>query len=174
MPYIWIDDEVMHVLQEHAIKINRIFGTENEVLRDLLGMDNDDERNARGHSTSPTATPVASSIVQPGVGYRSSLAHVSSKRLLEHHPELRKLGWKSYAHVGGANYNWPTAYPAIYFGPEGYVLFQSHQAMLNACSHLAQNPNAKRVYIPEGISSLRGYVKCPPECGHRRLYRKAP
>ena len=35
-------------------------------------------------------------------------------------------------------------------------------------------PETRKVNILEGISSVPGYVTCPPDCPHRRMYGNAP
>ena len=60
---------------------------------------------------------------------------------------------------GNTPYHQPTDFPAVLFDPHGYFIVKDFESMEN-------NPRInvrKQINVPEGISSLEGYIRCCEE-----------
>ena len=157
-PVIRIDDEVMSELERRAYQWRLVFGTPNQALRRLLGLDNP-------------------SVFDEFARHESKPVRVRGKELLVLHPNLQGQGLKPYAARDGVSYPWPSAFPAVFFDRAGYVVFRSEESLSDVNQYgtrfIYMSKEPDKVYIREGISSLEGYVTCPLNC-HNHFYRSAP
>ena len=171
-PVIRIDEEVMRELENRAITWRRVFVSPNQILRRLLRLDDGSDQLGSSRPASPSPTPDQPPVVQRRVTRRP--LRVQGGRLLALHSELRGQGLKPHADRDGGFYEWPRRFPAILFDQAGYVIFKTEESMLTANQYLTAYPETRKVHVRDGIRSLPGYVTCPPDCGHRRLYRNTP
>lgn len=150
MPVIRIDDDVMRELQSHAVSMRLVFGQPNQVLRRVLGLDENPEQAAtRTGLPQPPTT---------GVQQVSPARRVSGKSLLREHEDLPQ-GMRPYTDRDGVFYEWPRGFPAVLFDRGGYLIFPSEQAMLNAQGPRLY-PDTHKISVPDGISSIPKYVGC--------------
>ena len=150
---IQIDDEVKHALEQRAIEERLVFGTPNQVLRIVLGLDqprNPDTAQGSASPNPPMPDTVAS-VSAEGTGR----AHLRiGPRLLREHDELK--GRKGYYSKTGVPYQKPDQFPAVFFDPDGYLVVKDETFMRN-------NPAinvGKQVSVPGGIRSVPSYVSC--------------
>ena len=170
MPVIRIDDEVMSALRNLAVKWDHVFGTPNQVLRRLVGLDDGRGQPEVVQPTFVMPAPARPRAIQTEVGKKSP--RVRGDRLLRLHPDLLGQGLKPYADRDGIFYEWPKKFPAIFFDRRGYKIFRTEESMLAASQYWY--PETRKVNILEGINSVPGYVTCPQDCPHRRMYRSSP
>ncbi len=134
MPTIRVDDEVMDWLRQQAQPFS---DTPNSVLRRIAGLDKGEaevngthEARTKGRRTRTNS------------GRRLNIEwHVGAKHALYHE--------------AGTFYERLTRFPGALFDHNGYVEFKTEKAYLNT-------PGLRhgiRLNVPNGISSLRGYVK---------------
>ena len=159
MTVIRIDDEVMHELRKHAVKLDLVFSNPNQVLRRILGLD-------RRHNQEPRVQPISPTLVStqrldtplPGKS-QSPIRRVTGKRLLREHQDLPQ-DMRPYADRDGIFYEWPKSFPAILFDDGGFVIFKTEDSMVNAGLYLTAYTDTRLVSVPQGISSMPGYVRC--------------
>ena len=150
---IQIDDEVKHTLEQRAIEEKLVFGTPNQVLRIVLGLDQTQKPDGVQASTMPSS-PMPDSVASfsPEDTGRTHLR--IGPRLLREHDELK--GRKGYYSKTGVPYQKPSQFPAVFFDPDGHLVLKDETFMRN-------NPYinvGKQVSVPGGIRSVPGYVNC--------------
>ena len=150
---IQIDDEVKHALEQRAVEERLVFGTPNQVLRIVLGLDqprNPDTAPA-STTTNPPMTTSVTSVGPEGAG-RTHLR--IGPRLLREHHELQ--GRKGYYSKTGIPYQKPDQFPAVFFDPDGYLVVKDETSMrINPYINVG-----RQVSVPGGIRSVPGYVNC--------------
>ena len=166
-PVIRIDDEVMGALRSRAVEWGLVFSTPNQALRRLFGLDDREQQEG-----AVTPNPATTRSIETEVERRP--LRVRGGRLLRAHPHLLGKGLKPYADREGGFYEWPKEFPAIFLDRKGYYIFETEESMLRASQYLDAYPETRKVRIPDGLSTLPGYVTCPPDCPHRRMYRSSP
>ncbi len=132
---IRIDDEVERELMNRAVTFDMVFGTPNDVLRLILGLDD--------HKGMDEGEPTVAK--QPN-GRRTGEKLAREWTVDVSHALYRESGdW--YHHI--------RAFPGAYFDRNGYVVFRS-RAEYEACTYL---DHGITVHVPGGISSIPGYVR---------------
>lgn len=143
-PVIRIDDDIERLLKRLAVELDMVFGTPNQVLRRVLGVEQDNDR-----MESEEPSPVQAN---PRVGHNT---FVTGRRLARTH-ELTDTVQQAYYRRTGDWYQLPTAFPVVFFDESGYVVISSESAMFTSTDIQV----GKTVHIREGIASLAGYNKC--------------
>ena len=141
---IRIDDEVERELKNRAVTYDMVFGTPNDVLRLILGLDDHKEMNEGG----PTVA------TQPN-GRRTGEKLAREWNVDVSHALYRESGdW--YHHL--------RAFPGAYFDRNGYVVFRSG-AEYEDCTYL---DHGRTVHVQGGISSIPSYVRKGLEVASKR------
>ena len=133
MTTIRIDSEVLQELQKRAVDEGLVFGSPNQVLRRVLGLDahRDQVEGVEPMSPIQMKTQGDASVagdrlegVEPmSPTYNSTRLpsrRVTGKRLLREHPELPQ-DLRAYADRDGGFYEWPRSFPAVLFDNIGYI-----------------------------------------------------
>ena len=159
MPVIRIDDNVMRELESHAVKGGLVFGTPNQVLRNILGLD-----GQANEPREPEPEPRTDSLTLESKGLPTTTnqlpnIRVTGRRLLREHKDLPQ-DIKPYSDRDGVFYEWPKDFPAILFDSGGYVIFRTEGCMLTN-PHLRSYSDKRKVNIRNGISTMPYYVRCP-------------
>ena len=136
MPTIRIDDEVWEWLKRNAEPFS---DTPNAVLRRVAGLDEEGEKVIGGQAG--------------GAGGRRKRTN-SGRRLNE---EWGVGAKHPLYHKDGTFYEELRAFPGALFDPNGYVVFPTESAYWTApgLNH------GVMLNVPDGISSLPGYIKKP-------------
>jgi hypothetical protein len=142
-PVIRIDEDVEQVLKEKAVEMDLVFGTPNQVLRKVLGIE-----------LSENSVPRALERTQPN-GHRRSSTFVTGKKLAESHGMSEDVAQAFYRETGDW-YRTPTEFPVALFGREGYVVVDSLQALeINPTYQIGET-----LHVPNGVEEAPGYVFC--------------
>ncbi len=165
---IRVDDEVMKALRSLAIRWELVFSSPNQVLRRLLDLEDGRDQLREVQPTSSTYALAQPPSVLPEVGGKPLRRRIRGQKVLKLHPSLYGQGLTPSSDRDGKFYQWPTAFPAILFDRDGYVILNSERSMLDVAER-AQKPASGKVNIRDGISSLLEYIECPPNC-HRSLW----
>ena len=143
-PVIRIDNDIDHFLKRKAVEMDMVFGTPNQVLRRLLGIE------GSGITTdTDSSLPDHSS---PRLGHQT---YVTGRKLARSHG-LEHLVQQAYYRRTGDWYQLPTSYPVVFFDDTGFLIVQSESVMV-------ESPNiqvGQTIHVPEGIDSLDGYSRC--------------
>ena len=157
---IQIDAEVKRKLEEKAYELGLVFSTPNEVLRNVLNLD----KAAVSKVVSTTPNPVSVYPLKTATDIRTESRSAPARRqkigsrLLREHPHIQaQRGYYSkFLPAGNTPYQFPTAFPAVFFDPEGYFIVMSENS-LRANPHIRVG---KQVNVLNGISSLTSYIRC--------------
>ena len=149
-PVIRIDEDVRRELERQAIELNLIFGTPNQVLRTILGLEEpgapanyEKEKPDNGRELRESPVPYTP---RPVFG-----------RTLRRTHRLESQTKVAYYHKDGTFYERPKVYPAVFFDANGYVLFETEE-------ELAATPSSRlgvKLGFAKSISLVPGYVRCP-------------
>ena len=165
MRTIRIDEQVMNELENRAVKAGLVFGSPNQVMRLVLGLDGSDgpeqdEQDKVALSDGGPQHDNNHSRSEP----RRSRRRVTGRRLLRSHDSLDQ-NLAAYADRDGFFYEWPKRFPAVLFDQDGYIVFKSETHLSNSGSRLQLYRETKKIQAQGcgGISALRDYV----QCGHK-------
>ena len=159
-PVIRVDDEVQRELEKRAYEMRLVFGTPNQVLRSILGLDGQQEERstqimeAATQPTSPMLSPMKENPELSEIPRRRGLG----RHLLKEH-QLEPSISKGYYDREGGFYQFPKQFPAVLFDSEGYVIFKTAVSMLNS-PHIVANTKTEKVNVPNKINSIPEYVRC--------------
>ena len=159
MRTIRIDDQVMNELEKRAVEEGLVFGSPNQVMRLVLGLDGSDgpvgDEVTKSEGTMPTSKDQSHS--EP----RQPRRRVTGRSLLRSHESLDQ-NIAAYADREGLFYEWPKRFPAVLFDQDGYVLFNSetHLSTYDSRLQLYQETEKIQAQACGGISALQGYVRC--------------
>lgn len=145
MPTIRIDDDVMGALQERAVKEGLVFGSPNQVLRIVLGLDSNTSEEGGERMPTTQAQPRA--------------RRVTGRRILRAHEDLPQ-NLRPYSDREGTFYEWPVDFPAILFSNRGYIIFHTEESLRRADGYLTLYPDTRKIHVQGTIGSIPGYVKC--------------
>ena len=173
MTTIRIDSEVLQELQKRAVDEGLVFGSPNQVLRRVLGLDahRDQVEGVEPMSPIQMKTQGDASVagdrlegVEPmSPTYNSTRLpsrRVTGKRLLREHPELPQ-DLRAYADRDGGFYEWPRSFPAVLFDNIGYIVFKDEASLQRRDpQYLTMYPDTRKVSIHDTISSIPRYVPC--------------
>ena len=147
MPTIRVDDDVMRSLEQRAIDLHLVFGTPNQVLRIVLGIDND------------KSVPLAGQPQNAHAGQLGQRHSGTGPMLLSEHKANGQIDAgvrRGHYHKDGHWYEIPKEFPAVFFDTEGYLIIHS-RSELNDNSRIAVGV---QVNIRGSIRELNGYVRC--------------
>lgn len=134
MPTIRVDDEVLEWLRQNARPFS---DTPNSVLRRIAGLEKEEEM----------ATEMKTA------GSRPRRARSNSGRRLNQ--EWHVGAKHALYHQDGTFYEHLREFPGALFDRNGYIVFPTEDAYLTAFGlH-----HGEKLNVPDGISSLHGYVK---------------
>ena len=157
MPTIRIDDDVMRDLQRRAVGLGLVFGSPNDVLRHVLGLN--EESLAVRSADALTNDYDGATAVRSTPSRRRRTRTASGSVLLRQHQEAGEIlseVKRGLYHRDGRGFAQSSEYPVAFFDPEGYVIINSEQDISgNAKIEVGAN-----VSVRDGIKSLPGYVRC--------------
>ncbi len=154
MPTIRIDDDVMGALQERAVKEGLVFGSPNQVLRIVLGLDSN-----TGEIEVPRQIPPSINQAQPRNRPQPRRRRMTGRSLLRAHQDLQQ-SMRAYSDRAGIFYEWPVDFPAILFDNGGYIIFDTEESLRRADGYLTLYSDTRKITAPETISSIPEYVEC--------------
>ena len=165
MPTIQIDNDVMKVLEKHAIEMGLVFGSPNAVMRQILGIDDREYSVSEQNSPSDSNTGNAVPLVSPPRRQRRRRRNTASGSvLLRDHIASGKIDptiKRGLYHLNGRSFAQSHEYPVVFFDPEGYVIVNSEEDIRNA----PDIDVGTNVMVRNGIDKMDGYV----HCGHSHL-----
>ena len=159
MRTIRIDDQVMNELEKRAVEEGLVFGSPNQVMRLVFGLDGSD--GPVGDEATNFVGPMPSIKHHTPSEPRQRRRRVTGRSLLRSHASLDQ-NIAAYADREGLFYEWPKSFPAVLFDQDGYVLFNSENHLMTYDSRLRLYRDTEKIQAQAcgGISALRGYVRC--------------
>ena len=154
MPTIRIDHDVMGALQERAVKEGLVFGSPNQVLRVVLGLD---FQTGKVEGVRLPINQVNQTQLRNPAQPRTR--RVTGRRVLRAHEDLPQ-NLRPYSDRDGTFYEWPVDFPAILFNNGGYIIFDTEESLRRADGYLTLYPDTRKIHVQETIGSIPGYVKC--------------
>lgn len=152
MPSIRVDDAVMKALQKQAVDLDLVFGSPNDVLRQMLGLGNNNTLPRYEDRRSFTSSNQRVRRRRTATGSVLLRDHIADGTI---NPDV-KVG---YYHQQGRSYSKSfyesRQYPAALFDGDGFVIIKSAR-------EIDENPDitvGANLNVRNNINTLPGYVR---------------